>query len=188
MDTDEKTRVNQRGDAWRQVNKWRLFLVGNMGLFVIVSVIWLWPGITSWRSSMDIVNFQQRIYDNYARQAAQAQEFDFVYDENIMFTHHVLPYEYLALAMADVHSLAQKYNMDITYFDASQPVGHDIDIEGARLVELRVSASLAGKGTTDFLYGLAESPAFVRRVRIDFYEGQPSLLRLEMSFFGAVTP
>jgi len=170
------------GDGWNKVNKTRLFLLGNLGLFVIVAVFWLAPVFTSWLDARDFIRLQERTHDNYTRQALAYNDLDIALLENP--NRRVLPYEYLTAAMADIRSLALYYGLDVTHFDAAEPVGRDADIESGHFVELRVTAAFSGARGAEFIDGLAETPAFIRVLGMEFLDEETKALRVEFSLFG----
>jgi len=93
-----------------------------------------------------------------------------------------LPYGYLAHAMADIRDLSFYHGLDVTNFDAAEPVHHEV--QSGYFVETRVSATFVGDKISQFVYGLYDSNVFVRVLHIDFLEDGAEALRVELSFFG----
>ena len=162
----------------QDVNKVRLFLIWNLGLFVIAAVFWVQPVMSSWGNYRDVIRRQQNLYDFYTRQVAD-------YDEGIesliaYMPRRVLNYGQLAAAMASVRELALNYGMDVTHFDAAEPFSHEA--EEGRFVELRLEAAFAGERSAEFVQSLTDSAAFIRRLRFELEDA--TVLWVELSFFG----
>jgi len=169
-------------DNWQKVSKVRLFLVGNLGLFVIVWFLWMQPIVSSWNNAREMVGRQQRQYDYYKQKVLTNEDYLSLLLSDVH--RRVMPYEYLASAMAEVRTLAQYYGLAIRNFDAAEPVGHDADVESGRFVELRVDAAFEGDDIAGFIQGLIETAALVRRIRLDLSEEGSHILRIEFSLFG----
>jgi len=169
-------------DNLRRVNIIRPFLLGNLGLFIIVGFIWFNPIFSSWSNAQVIINSQQQLYNSYTQQIMEYEE-----HRSLLAAHpepRILPYDYLTAAMADVQNLAQNYGLRVTTFDSAEPIERYAGANDDSMVELRLTAAFIGERSGEFVYGLANSPAFIRLLRIDMPEyGEPNL-RVELSFFG----
>jgi len=179
MDTLNKIRAYFNG---QQVNKVRLFLIGNLGLFVIAGVIWVQPALSSLANYRDIIQRQQHMYDSYARQIM-------TYGEDIewLIEHRprrVMDYGQLAAAMAYVRGLALYYDLDVTLFNVAQPLSHDSGAGADQFVELRLSAMFEGERSAEFVHGLGNNEAFIRRMRLETPDDGTKVLSVEFSFFG----
>ena len=163
----------------RPVNIIRPFVLANVGLFVIVTVLLLRPAALSWSNARDFIGRQRHVYAAYAAQARDYHALQIAY-----LTPSVLPYTYLAAALNDVQNLARFYGLETIEFRASEPVGYDA-VSGERFVEIRVIASFTGLEykATQFIYCLAESAAFIRNLRMDILDDEVNL-RIEFSLFG----
>jgi len=164
----------------RMVNIIRPFVIANMGLFVIAAVIWLRPTVVSWNSARNIIARQRQVYAAYQAQAGQYPALQAVYP-----AHAVLQYAYLAAAMAQVQNLVRYYGLETTLFTASEPVSHGV-IDGRSFVEIRVTASFTGQEEkmVEFTYGLAETPAYIRKLQIENFGRGSVDLHVEFSLFG----
>ncbi|MCL2527437.1 MAG: hypothetical protein FWE42_03380 [Defluviitaleaceae bacterium] len=166
----------------QQINKVRLFLIGNLGLFVIAGVIWVQPALSSLANYRDVIQRQQHMYDYYTRQVT-------AYGEDIegLIEHRprrVMDYGQLAAAMAYVRGLALYYDLDITLFNAAQPLSHDGGTDADQFVELRLSAMFEGERSAEFVRGLGDNEAFIRRLRLEIPDDGAQVLSVEFSFFG----
>jgi len=153
-----------------------------VGLVAIVAVFLLYPAAASLVGARQLVNHQRQVYDIYAMQAMQHPE-----AYGALSTHvRILNYEYFAAAMDDVHSLAQYYGLEITRFDATQWTDYYSDMDGGGFIERRVSAAFTGSPDqgAGFIYGLTNSAAFIRNLRMDFLENGIAALQVEFSLFG----
>jgi len=164
----------------RPISIIRLFIIANMGLFAIFAIIWLRPTVASWNNAREIMNRQRQTYAAYLVQAGQ---YPALYE--IQPIHRILPYAYLAAAMDEVQNIARRYGLETNQFRASEPVNFDSG-NGERFVEIRVIAYFTGPDNkkAEFTYGLAESAAFIRNLRVDILEYGMVDLRVEFSLFG----
>jgi len=173
MDANRKAPAAKAG-----VNIIRPFILANMGLFVIVAVIWLHPAITSWLSAREIIARQRQIYAAYQAQAHEYHELQTV------GPYQILPYAYLAIVMDQVQSLAGRYGLESTQFASSEPVSYPIN--GERFVEIRAIATFTGQEheATQFTYSLADTAVFIRNLNMEFLDDTVVNLRVEFSLFG----
>jgi len=151
-----------------------------LGLFIIVGFIWGYPALSSWVNARELLQNQERVHASYTRHVQE-------YEANLEILSsppapRVLPYDDLTAAMADVQNLAQNYGLTVTRFDAAEPVGRYMSIDGDYIVELMVTAVFMGERGDEFIYGLADSVAFIRALHMDFEED--ASLRVELSLFG----
>jgi len=168
--------------TWRRINLIRPFLLGNLGLFVIVAFIWGYPAFSSWANAREIIRNQEHIHASYTR---QVQEFEANLETLAApSARRILSYDYLTAAMADVQNLAQYYGLMVTRFDAAEPVERYSGIGDDYFVELRITATFVGERGSEFIYGLANSVAFIRSLRMDFEVAGETSLRIEFSLFG----
>ena len=158
----------------------RPFILANIGLFVMVSVIWLYPAVSSWFSARGVINREARIYAAYH---AQAEEYTGL--EVVDANRNILPYAYLAAAMDNLQSMARLHDLETTTFTASQPVSY-YAATGERFVEIRAMAVFTGqeKNAEAFIYNLPSSAIFIRNLHIEFFDEEVATLRLEFSLFG----
>ena len=164
----------------RPVNIIRPFVFANLGLFVVVAIIWLYPTIASWNNAREIIARQRQVYAAYREQAGQYQVLQTIYP-----THHILQYEEFAAAMAEVQDLARRHGLETTLFTASAPTSHAAG-GGGIFVEIRVTMELTGyeSKAVEFTYGLHESAAFIRNLHMEIVGDGAVELRIEFSLFG----
>ncbi|MCL2378497.1 MAG: hypothetical protein FWC77_05145 [Defluviitaleaceae bacterium] len=162
------------------VNIIRPFILANIGLFVIVSVIWLYPSLSSGLDAREALNRGRQTYAAYRAQVYEYPVLHISYP-----SHRVLPYEYLATTMYEVQNMARNYGLESTLFTSSEPVGYDA-IEGEHFVEIRVIAAFTGPeyGAVIFTNNLADSAVFIRNLQMDFLDDGFATLRVEFSLFG----
>jgi len=163
----------------QSVNILRLFFIGNLGLFLIVGIFLLYPVGSSWMNNRTIIQRQQLIYENYTRL------YD-LYERLIDEPNHprMLPYDELAIAMANVQALAYFYDLYVVRFDAARPVILNDAAEGNIFVEMKIIAIFSGERCVEFINDLANSDTFIRVLGIDFDEEGDDNLRVEFSLFG----
>ena len=166
----------------RYVNIIRPFLIGNMGLIVLAVVFWLYPVMANWVNARQIIDHQRQVYAIYRMHALQQHD-DLQLESP---PGRILYYQYLAAAMADVYSLARYYGLGVVHFDSAEWVDHDNFLDGSHIVERRVSAVFSGTShhVAEFVYGLADSAAFIRTMYIEFLGYEMATLRVEFSLFG----
>ena len=165
-----------------KANITRLFLIGNLSLFVIVTVLLLFPVVTSWVNAARLTSHQRRLYEIYSRQTELYP--DAMPDEYM--SPRILPYAQLAAAKDDVRSLAQHYGLEAVHFNTTESMSHFTQIDGSRLVEMQISASFTGQPAqcVNFAYGLDNSPAFIRNLGMELFGDGMAILRVEFSLFG----
>ena len=166
----------------RRVNIIRPFLIGNLGLIVLAGFFWLYPAAASWNSARQITNHQRQIYTIYTMQAQQQEEHSVTEPSS----GRILYYGQLAAAMADIYNLALYHGLEAINFDSVEWFDHVDYIYEGRFIERRVSATFFGTTcqAAAFVYGLADSAAFIRTMRMDFLEDEMATLRVEFSLFG----
>jgi len=165
--------------ASRPIKISRPFAIGNLGLLIVVFIFFLQPTITSWLSARRLLEGQQELYDIYTR---QTQYHDLL--QQVEPTRNILPYAELTEEMENIRVLANKYGLTLAHFNAEEPINTDID--GGRFVALSVAVTVHGlpDSCADFIAALAQSPAFVQNVRMNFDGHGMVLLRVEFSLFG----
>jgi len=171
---DKKGRVTKLNLS--PANIIRPFILVNMGLFIIVIIIWLQPAAASWRDARGIINRQQQVYATYQM---QLQDYPM---QAAQPAARVLPYEYFAITMAEIQSLARDYSLETTQFISSEPANHD----SRSFIEIRVIATFAGQAnkTEYFVSSIANTAAFIRNTRMEFLDDEMVNLRIEFSLFG----
>ena len=163
----------------RTISVIRLFVLANMGVFAVFTVIWLYPTLSSRNNARDITAQQLHAYAAYQAQAEQ-------YPVAMVYpAHKILPYAYLAAAMADIGLLARLHEMETRLFSASEPVSHGT-VNSRSIVEIRVSASFVGleENAVLFTYSLAESAANIRSLQMEMLGGGQVYMQVELSLFG----
>ena len=169
------------GGVKRQLNLIRPFLIGNVGLIVLAAIFWLYPVAASWADNRQLISRQRHVYAAYTRQAAQYP--GILEAAAASHTGRILYYENLAAAMADIYSLAGYHGLEATQFDSTEWLDYGAGLDIGRFFERQVSAIFTGLPgqMSPFIYGLADSAAFIRNVRIDFLKDGRANLRVEFS-------
>ena len=168
MDTNKISRVSIK-----------LFILANIGLLVIAAVFYLYPTGASWLYARGSVTRMERVYAAYSFQAAQYYGLDTLHP-----VHQILPYAGLTAALDGVQDMAAAYGLTTRQFTAAGPVSYTT--LGGSFVEVRVQALFMGfiDNIEEFTYGLAESAAQVRSLRMNFLGDGAVELHLEFSLFG----
>jgi len=166
-------------DEAGRLNIKRPFLLGNLGLFVIVAVLWISPGVSSWQSAVRLISQQRQIYTAYAIRTQVAND---IYE--VMPLIYPLPNAEIIAALADMKDLAYIHGLRTVNFSTVDIHSHGA--EGLEFVDVRGTASFTGHtdNITAFIYEAAVSQVFIRAVHIDFTEDGAALLQLEFSLFG----
>jgi len=173
-------------DALALVSMKRLFLLGNMGLFVIVAIFIMHPAFASWRDSQEQLARQQETRDRLLQEMLWYEGLL----EEVMESPFakVVPYENIAATMDAINNLALGHDMEVTQFIVAEPIILDSIFEEEYLVEIRVAATFVGTGGYGFIRELNEIPVFARTVRVVFLDEGGSDLVLELSLFGRRSP
>jgi len=155
----------------------RPFVIVNMGLFVLVVIIFIYPAISSWINARRLITQQQQVYAVYAMQT------EFFYDNGEIITQgDILAYHDIVAAIADIYSLAHQYELEIINFNTS----NSTDLGG--IAEIRGSAAFVG--TRDniaiFVYKIAETATVIRTINIDFSDDGTAVLRVDFILFASM--
>jgi len=152
------------------------FLIGNLGLFVIVAVLWVLPAMSSWQDATRLINQQRQIY------AAYTMRTEFAHDMyEVMLPIEVLPNDEIIAALADIKNLANIHSLETVNFSTTDRSYHASDV-----TDVRGSASFTGHtdSINAFVYEMSETQGFIRTVHIDFTDDGAALLQIEFSLFG----
>ena len=165
----------------RQMNITRLFVLANLSLFVVVAVFWLYPPGDSWVTTRRFISRQRQVYASYTLQI-QGYSGDL---EIIQPARRVLPYADLTAAMDEIYALAQYHGLITAQFTAAVPI-YDAYFDDGVFVEVMVLAMFTGPpgNAAKFIDRLADGPAFIRAVRMDFANDDAANMRVEFSLFG----
>jgi len=181
MDTGEASRQKGRRSAgifMRNGNIIRLFLLGNVSLILLAVVFWLYPMVASWTNARQLLSHQRQIYDVYTRFVVQ-DDFHIASSDS-----RILSYEYLTSTMDEIYSLAKEYGLQATIFDSALWTDHVAQL-GESFIGRNVSAVFIGDlyQATGFINKMADGPAFIRSLHMEFLEDGMTLLRVEFSLF-----
>ena len=157
----------------------RPFLIGNLGLFIIAFILLIYPNGISWLNARNRLMAQRQVYATYTRRVQEYHDTP----QTTESVQNILPYEMITAMLGEVLSIASRYNLHKTHFDASDPVG--TDMHGTGFVEVSVSFTLSGAphDGAGFVAELANSSAFVHSIRMDFVSIETAILRGEFSLF-----
>jgi len=178
----KKIRAFFSKDALGMVNIKRLFLLGNVGLFVIVAVFVMHPSFAAWRNSQEQLARQRETRD---RLLHEIQWHEGLLEEILESpSAKVVPYENIAATMDDIKSLALGHDMEVTQFIVAEPIILDSFFEDGYIVEVRVIATFSGADGYGFIRELNQMSVFARTVRVVFLDEGGSDLVVELSLFG----
>ena len=150
-----------------------------MGLLVIVFILFVYPLGTSLLNERNILATRRQVYATYTRHVQEYHDSPLISEP----AQRILPYEMLTAVIDEVRTIASRYGLQQTHFNAAEPIR--TDIYSGRFVETVVSFTLSGAPDSGagFINGLAGSSAFVRSVRMDFMDAETAILRVEFSLF-----
>jgi len=163
-------------DASGKVNVKRPFLIGNLGLFVIVFMLVIMPYLESWRSAARLIAHQQLTYDMHTTDT------QFFYDTQADIPINILPYTEIVAALDSIHSLAHTRGLTVISLKLSNPTLRDTS---DMFVDIRGTATIEGpaENFAIFINEISNHTSLVRHLHMAFYENGTSRLVLEFSLF-----
>jgi len=162
-----------------KMNTKRPFLIANLGLFVIVTILLIYPAASSWRDAVRLTDQQRQIYSIYAMQAEFALD-----DFDVTVSIKILTYREIAAALDSIYRLVDLHGLKINGFSTADTTSRNMAY--GRLVEVGGLVSLNGSvdGIAAFIYDIAEIASFISTVQMEFDENLGASLQVEFTLIG----